>query len=101
MSVFTPRVLVVDEEKEGVKAPDPVPLIRGMNGGAQAVVASSEGSLGPVRCLRGTGSFCQAMKPVGMEELGSEAACAFDKIAREGTGQWGSGPFLVSEKVPA
>ena len=99
--MFSPRILVVDDEMEGVKVWDLVPLPRRMDGGAQAIVVASEESFGPVRRLRGAGSFCQAMKPVGMKELGSEAACAFDKIARERMSRGGSCPFLVSEKVPA
>lgn len=34
-----------------------------------------------------------------IEALGSAAACAVDKIARERKSRWGSNPFLVSEKV--
>ena len=99
--MFSPRILVVDDEMEGVKVWDLVPLPRGMDGGAQAIVVSSEESFGPVRRLRGAGSFCQAMKPVGMKELGSAVVCAFDKNTRERTSRWRSNPFLVSEEVPA
>ena len=99
--MFTPRILVVDDEMEGVKVWDLVPLPRGMDGGAQAIVVSSEESFGPVRRLQGAGIFYQAMKPVGMEELGSAVVCAFDKIARGRMSRGGSCPFLVSEKVPA
>jgi hypothetical protein len=99
--VFSPRILVVDDGMEGVKAWDLVPLPRRMVGGAQAIVVASEESFGPVRRLRGAGSFYQAMKPVDMEELGSAVVCAFDKIARERMSRGESCPFLVSEKVPA
>ena len=83
--MFSPRILVVDNGMEGVKVWDLVALPRGMNGGAQAIVVSSEESFGQVRRLQGAGFFCQAMKPVDLEELGSAAPCAFDKNARERT----------------
>jgi hypothetical protein len=49
----------------------------------QVIVISSEESLGPVRRLRGTGIFYQAMKPADPEEIRSAVECAFDKIERE------------------
>ena len=76
-------VVILDDEMEGVKACELVPLIKKVNGTAQVIVISSEESLGPVRRLRGTGIFYQAMKPVDSEEIRSAVECAFDKIERE------------------
>jgi DNA-binding NtrC family response regulator len=95
------EVILLDDEVEGVKAWDLVPLLRGSNGGVQVIVMSSEESLGPVRRLRGAGIFYQAMKPVDMEELGSAVACAFEKIEREQTSRWGFWTFWVPGRVPA
>jgi DNA-binding NtrC family response regulator len=76
-------VVILDDEMEGVKACELVPLIKKVNGTVQVIVISSEESLGPVRRLRGTGIFYQAMKPADPEEIRSAVECAFDKIERE------------------
>ena len=76
-------VVILDDEMEGVKACELVPLIKKVNGTVQVIVISSEESLGPVRRLRGTGIFYQAMKPADLEEIRSAVVCAFDKIDRE------------------
>jgi len=76
-------VVILDDEMEGVKACELVPLIKKVNGTVQVIVISSEESLGPVRRLRGTGIFYQAMKPADLEEIRSVVECAFDKIERE------------------
>ena len=77
------HVVLLDDELEGVKACDLVPLIKRINGMLQVIVISSEESLGQVRRLREAGIFYQAMKPVDMEELNSAIECAFEKIERE------------------
>jgi DNA-binding NtrC family response regulator len=77
------HVVLLDDELEGVKAYDLVPLIKRINGMLQVIVISSEESLGQVRRLREAGIFYQAMKPVDMEELNSAIECAFEKIERE------------------
>jgi len=76
-------VVLLDDEIEGVRACDLVPVLKNINGTIQVIVISSEESLGSVRRLRGAGIFYQAMKPVDMEELKSAVECAFEKIERE------------------
>ena len=95
------QVVLLDEEVEGIKACDLVPLLKGIDGKIQVIVISSEESLGPVRRLRGTGIFYQAMKPVDPEELRSVVDCAFSKLEREHPLREGSLPFLEAEDMTA
>jgi len=95
------HVVLLDDEIEGVKACDLVPVLKKINGAMQVIVISSEESLGPVRRLRGTGIFYQAMKPVDMQELRSAVECAFDKIDREHSVREGFLAFLLPREVPA
>ena len=77
------QVIVLDEEVEGIKATDLVPIVKKMNPRTQIVAISSEGSIESARRLRGEGIFYQAMKPLDMDEIKSAVSCAFDKIERE------------------
>ena len=78
------HVLLLDDDVEGRKAYELVSLLKSVNRRVQAIVVSSQESLGVVRQLRSAGIFYQAMKPVDMEELKSAVECAFAKIQREG-----------------
>jgi DNA-binding NtrC family response regulator len=95
------HVVLMDDEIEGVKACDLVPVLKKINGIIQVIVISSEESLGSVRRLRGAGIFFQAMKPVDMEELKSAVECALDKIDREHSVREGFFSFLLPREVPA
>jgi DNA-binding NtrC family response regulator len=95
------HVVLLDDEIEGVKACDLVPVLKRINGMIQFIVTSSDESLGSVRRLRGTGIFYQAMKPVDMEELKSAVECAFDKVGREQSMREGVFAFLIPGGVPA
>jgi len=77
------QVVLLDDEIEGVKACDLVPLFKKMDDKIQVIVVSSQVSLGFVKRLRGAGIFYQAMKPVDLEEIKSAVECAFEKIERE------------------
>ena len=77
------NVVLLDDEIEGVKACDLIPLLKKINEKLQAIVISSEPSLGLAKRLRGAGIFYQAMKPVDLEEIKSAIECAFEKIERE------------------
>src|SRR4030043_2114175 len=77
------HVVLLDDEIEGVKAYDLVPLFKKIDDQIQIIVISSEVSLGLVKRLRGAGIFYQAMKPVDLEEIKSAVECAFEKIERE------------------
>jgi len=94
------QVVLLDDEVEGVKAPDLVALFKKMNGKIQIIVISSEASLGLVKRLRGAGIFYQAMKPVDLQEIKSAVECAFEKIERENLKE-GFFPFLIPRRVPA
>jgi DNA-binding NtrC family response regulator len=94
------HVILIDDEIEGVKACDVVPLLKNINSKIQIIVISSEESIGLVKRLRGAGIFYQAMKPVDLSEVKAAVACAFEKIQRESTRE-GFFPFLVPELVPA
>jgi DNA-binding NtrC family response regulator len=76
-------VVLLDDEIEGVKACDLVPLFKKLDDKMQVIVISSETSLGLVKRLRGAGIFYQAMKPFDLEEIKSAVECAFKKIERE------------------
>ena len=93
-------VVLLDDEFEGVKACDLVPLFKKINERVQIIVISSEASLGLVKRLRGAGIFYQAMKPVDPEEIKSAVECAFEKIERESVKE-GFFPFFIPRRVPA
>jgi DNA-binding NtrC family response regulator len=92
------QVILLDDEVEGVKAFDLVPLLK-MNPRVQVIVISSEESLRVVRRLRGAGIFYHAMEPVDPEEIRSAVECAFEKIERESLRDKGVF-FMVPEMVP-
>ena len=94
------NVVLLDDEIEGIKACDLVPLFKKINDKIQVIVVSSETSLGFVKRLRGAGIFYQAMKPVDLEEIKSVVECAFEKIERENL-KGGFFPFLIPRRVPA
>ena len=94
------HVVLLDDEIEGVKACDLVPLLKKINEKIQVIVISSEPSLGLAKRLRGAGIFYQAMKPVDLEEIKSAVECAFEKIERENL-KVGLFPFLIPRRVPA
>jgi len=93
-------VVLLDDEVEGVKAFDLVPLFKKLSPRVQIIVISSEESIGLAKRLRGAGIFYQAMKPVEIEEIRSAVACAFEKIEREQPEGWFM-PFLIPGRVPA
>lgn len=95
-----PQVVLIDDEIEGVKACDVVPLLKQINPKIQVIVISSEESLGLVKRLRGAGIFYQAMKPVDLGEIKSAVECAFGKIERENPKE-GFFSFLTPELAPA
>ena len=94
------HVVLLDDEIEGVKACDLVPLFKKMDDKIQVIVISSDLPLGLAKRLRGTGIFYQAMKPVDLEEIKSAVECAFDKIERENLKE-GFFPFFIPRRVPA
>ena len=94
------HVVLLEDEIEGVKACDLVPLLKKIDDKIQIIVISSDASLGLAKRLRGAGIFYQAMKPVDLEEVKSAVSCAFGKIEREGLKD-GFLPFFVPERVPA
>ncbi len=94
------HVILIDDEIEGVKACDVVPLLKHVNPRIQIIVISSEESIGSVKRLRGAGIFYQAMKPVDLGEVKAAVECAFGKIERESTKE-GFFSFLVPEMAPA
>jgi DNA-binding NtrC family response regulator len=94
------HVILIDDEIEGVKACDVVPLLKNINPKIQIIVISSEESIGLVKRLRGAGIFYQAMKPVDLEEVKAVVECAFRKIEREDVKE-GFFSFLTPEMVPA
>jgi len=94
------HVILIDDEIEGVKACDVVPLVKNIDPKIQIIVISSEESIGLAKRLRGAGIFYQAMKPIDLEEVKSAVACAFRKIERENLKE-GFFSFLTPEMVPA
>jgi DNA-binding NtrC family response regulator len=94
------HVILIDDEIEGVKACDVVPLLKNINPKIQIIVISSEESIGLVKRLRGAGIFYLAMKPVDFGEVKSAVECAFGKIERENIKE-GFFSFLTPEMVPA
>ncbi|MCX8117272.1 MAG: response regulator [Desulfobacterota bacterium] len=93
-------VLLLDDELEGVKAFDLVPLLKHIRPRLQVIVVSSETSLEKVKRLREAGIFYHATKPIDLEEVRSAVGCAFEKIEREGLKARGI-PFWVPGRVPA
>lgn len=77
------HVVLIDDEIDGVKACEVVPLLKKIDPKIQIVVISSDGSIGSVKRLREAGIFYQAMKPVDLDEVRSAVECAFEKIERE------------------
>ncbi len=94
------QVALLDDEIEGVRTCDLVPLFKRIEDKIQVIVISSEVSLGLVKRLRGAGIFYQAMKPVDLEEIKSAVECAFEKIERESLKE-GYSPLLFPGRVPA
>jgi len=94
------KVVLLDDEIEGVKACDLVPIFKKINHRIQVIVISSEESIGGVKRLRGAGIFYQAMKPIDLGEIKSAVECAFGKIERESVKE-GFFSFLAPEMVPA
>jgi DNA-binding NtrC family response regulator len=94
------HVVLLDDEIEGVKACDVVPLLKKINWRVQVIMISSEGSLSLVRRLRGAGIFYQAMKPVDLEEIKSAVECAFGKFERENLKEEGFFSFLIPQMTP-
>jgi DNA-binding NtrC family response regulator len=95
------QVILIDDEIEGVKTCDVVPLLKNINPKIQIIVISSEESIGLVKRLRGAGIFYQAMKPVDLGEVKSAVECAFGKIERENVKEGFFSFLLAPEMVPA
>jgi len=94
------HVILIDDEIEGIKACDVVPLLKNIHPKIQIIVISSEESIGLVKRLRGAGIFYQAMKPIDLGEVKAAVECAFGKIERESAKEdFFSG--LTPEMVPA
>jgi DNA-binding NtrC family response regulator len=93
-------VILLDDEVEGMKAYDVVPLLKKINLKIQFIAVSSEESLEGVRRLRGGGIFYQAMKPIDLGEIKSAVECALEKIRRESFIE-GLFAFLMPGNVPA
>jgi DNA-binding NtrC family response regulator len=94
------RVILIDDEIEGVKACEVVTLLKKIGPKIQIIVISSEESIGLVKRLRGAGIFYQAMKPIDLEEIKSAVECAFEKVERENPKQ-GFFLFPMPEMVSA
>jgi len=94
------HVILIDDEIDGIKACDVVPLLKNINPKIQIIVISSEESIGLVKRLRGAGIFYQAMKPVDLGEVKAAVECAFGKIERESAKE-GFFSGLTVEMVPA
>jgi DNA-binding NtrC family response regulator len=95
-----PNVILLDDEIEGVKACDLVPIFKKIQPKIQVIVISSEESIGIVKRLRGAGIFYQAMKPIDLEEIRSVVECAFEKFEREDVKE-GFFSFLIPKMVTA
>ncbi len=94
------HVILIDDEIEGLKACEVIPLLKNIDPKIQVIVISSEESIGLVKRLRGAGIFYQAMKPIDLGEIRSAVECAFGKIERENLKQ-GFLSFPMPEMVPA
>jgi DNA-binding NtrC family response regulator len=95
------QVILIDDEIEGVKTCDVVPLLKNINSKIQIIVISSEESIGLVKRLRGAGIFYQAMKPFDLGEVKSAVECAFGKIERENVKEGFFSFLLAPEMAPA
>ncbi len=93
-------VILIDDEIEGVRACEVVPLLKKIDPKIQVIVISSEESIGLAKRLRGAGIFYQAMKPIDLTEIKSAVESAFGKIERESLKQ-GLFSFATREIVPA
>lgn len=93
-------VVLLDDEMEGIKACDLIPLFKRLNPRIQIIVLSAEESIELAKRLRGAGIFYQAMKPIDIEEIRSAVCCAFEKIEREQPEGWFF-PFLIPEGISA
>ena len=93
------HVILIDDEIEGVKACDVVPLLKPINPRIQIIVISSEESIGLVKRLRGAGIFYQAMSQLIWAKSNRTVECAFGKIKRESTKE-GFFSFLILEIPP-
>ena len=91
-------ILLTNDEIDGIKAYDLVPLLK-TNPRVQVIIISSEESLRFVKRLRGAGIFYHALKPIDPEEIRSAVECAFEKIERESLREEGFF-FMVPEMVP-
>ncbi len=76
-------VILIDDEIEGVKTCEIVPLLKNINPKIQVIVISSEESVALAKRLREAGIFYQAMKPIDLTEIKSAVESAFGKIERE------------------
>lgn len=94
------HVILIDDEIEGIKACDVVPLLKNINSKIQIIVISSEESIGLAKRLRGAGIFYQAMKPIDLGEVKAAVECAFGKIERENAEE-GFFSGLTAEMIPA
>ncbi len=94
------HVILIDDEIEGIKACDVVPLLKNIHSKIQIIVISSEESIGLLKRLRGAGIFYQAMKPIDLGEVKAAVECAFGKIERE-SAEEGFFSFLIPEIAPA
>jgi len=94
------HVILIDDEIEGIKACEVVPLLKKIDPKIQIIVISSEESIGLVKRLRGAGIFYQAMKPIDLGEVKSAVECAFEKVERENL-KPGFFFFPMPEMVPA
>lgn len=94
------NVILLDDQIEGVKACDIVPLFKRINTKIQIIVISGEESFSFVKRLRDEGIFYHALKPIDLEEIQSAVRCAFEKIKREVPKEWYM-PLFIPERVPA
>jgi DNA-binding NtrC family response regulator len=94
------HVILLNDEIEGVKTSDLVPILKKINPKIQVIVISSEESIEIAKRLRGAGIFYQAMKPVDLKEIRAVVECAFEKYAREDAKE-GFFSFLIPKMVPA
>jgi len=94
------HVILIDDEIEGIKACDVVPLLKNINPKIQIIVISSEESIGLVKRLRGAGIFYQAMKPIDLGEVKAAGEFAVGEIERESAKE-GFFSGLTAEMVPA
>lgn len=92
------NVILLDDEIEGVKACDIVPLFKRIDAKIQIIVISGEESFSFIKSLRKEGIFYHALKPFDLEEIQSAVRCAFEKIKRESPKERFMS-FLIAERV--